>query len=48
MLDDTDLDALATRLSEAGLEHSGIQPVTSSRILQLEDPDGNTIAITGV
>lgn len=48
VLDDTDLDALASRLGDAGVEHSGIQPVTSSRILQLEDPDGNTVVITGV
>lgn len=47
VLDDTDLDALATRLSEAGLDHPGIQPVTASRILQLEDPDGNVVAVTG-
>ena len=47
VLDATDLDALADRLDRAGLAHPGVQSVTASRILQLEDPDGNTVVVTG-
>jgi hypothetical protein len=47
VLDASDLDALATRLSQAGIDHPGIQDVTASRILRLEDPDGNTVVVTG-
>jgi hypothetical protein len=47
VLDATDLDALADRLDRAGLSHPGVQSVTASRILQLEDPDGNTVVVTG-
>ena len=47
VLDASDLDALATRLGAVGIDHPGIQAVTASRILQLEDPDGNTVVVTG-
>jgi len=47
VLDETDLDALATRLSAAGLQHDGPQPVTASRVLVLTDPDGNQVVATG-
>jgi predicted enzyme related to lactoylglutathione lyase len=47
VLDATDLDALAARLDRAGVTHPGVQSVTASRILQLEDPDGNTVVVTG-
>jgi predicted enzyme related to lactoylglutathione lyase len=47
VLSETDLDALATRLTAKGLEHGGVERVTASRILQLADPDGNRIVITG-
>lgn len=47
VLDETDLDALAARLTGAGLEHPGPQRVTASRILPLEDPDGNRVVVTG-
>ncbi len=47
VLDESDLDALADRLTAAGLEHSGIEQVTSSRILTLSDPDGNRIVLSG-
>jgi len=47
VLDATDLDALAARLDRAGAEHPGVQSVTASRILQLADPDGNTVVVTG-
>lgn len=42
-----DLDAEAKRLSDAGIGHDGPQQVTSSRVLQLEDPDGNRVVLTG-
>ena len=47
VLDESDLDGLATRLSAAGLEHDGPQPVTASRVLVLTDPDGNQVVATG-
>ena len=42
-----DLDAVASRLTDAGIEHDGPQPATSTRVLQLEDPDGNRVVLTG-
>ncbi len=47
VLDESDLDALAARLTRAGLDHPGPQHVTSSRVLLLEDPDGNRVVFTG-
>ena len=47
VLGETDLDALAARLTGAGLAHAGPQPATSSRVLVLEDPDGNRVVLTG-
>jgi catechol 2,3-dioxygenase-like lactoylglutathione lyase family enzyme len=47
VLDESDLDALAVRLSAAGLHHDGPQPVTASRVLVLADPDGNQVVVTG-
>ena len=47
VLDDTDLDALASRLAAAGIAHDGVQQVTSSRALVLTDPDGNRVVFTG-
>ncbi len=47
VLDESDLDSLAARLSEAGFDHPGPQQATSSRILPLEDPDGNRVVFTG-
>ncbi|MHA3701590.1 VOC family protein [Jatrophihabitans sp. YIM 134969] len=47
VLDDTDLDAAAARLTAAGVDHDGITQATSSRILQLTDPDGNRVVLTG-
>ena len=47
VLDESDLDALAVRLTEAGLDHPGAQEATSSRVLLLEDPDGNRVVFTG-
>lgn len=47
VLDVSDLDALAARLTAAGINHDGPQPVTASRLLLLSDPDGNQVAIRG-
>ena len=47
VLEDTDLDTTATRLSEQRIGHDGPQPGGGARILQLQDPDGNRIVLTG-
>lgn len=47
VLEESDLDALAARLDDAGLDHDGPQPVTASRVLVLTDPDGNQVVVTG-
>jgi len=47
VLDETDLDTAAARLNAAGLEHDGPQPGGGGRILQLSDPDGNRVILTG-
>ena len=47
VLGESDLDGLAARLTEAGVDHEGPQQTTSSRILALEDPDGNRVVFTG-
>lgn len=41
-----DLDALAERLSAAGLEHDGVEQASTVRILRLTDPDGNRVVLT--
>lgn len=47
VLDDSDLDGLATRLTAAGIQHEGPQQVTVSRVLRPPDPDGNEVVTTG-
>ncbi len=47
VLDETDLDAAAARLSAAGIHHDDPQPGGGARILQLTDPDGNRVVLTG-
>lgn len=47
VLSETDLDAAAARLAEVGIAHDGVEQVTSSRALQLLDPDGNRVVFTG-
>ena len=47
VLEESDLDGLVARLDEASLEHDPPQDVTASRILALEDPDGNRIVVSG-
>lgn len=47
VLGESDLDELAARLASAGVECRGPQQVTASRVLFLDDPDGNRVVITG-
>ena len=47
VLEESDLDATATRLSEAGITHDGVVQLSSSRGLMLIDLDGNRVALTG-
>jgi hypothetical protein len=47
VLGESDLDGLADRLAGVGVVHGGAQQATSSRILVLEDPDGNRVVFTG-
>lgn len=47
VITESDLDALADRLRRAGVDHGGIQKATSSRVLPVTDPDGNSIVFTG-
>lgn len=47
VLDEDDLDARAASTSAAGIEHDGIQDVTASRVLMVNDPAGNRIVFSG-
>ncbi|MFB9376534.1 VOC family protein [Kineococcus gynurae] len=47
VLEVTDLDAEADRLTAAGVGHDGPQPASAFRILVLADPDGNRVVLTG-
>jgi len=46
-VDESDLDGRLASLAAAGIKNNGIQDATSSRILPIEDPDGNQIVFTG-
>lgn len=39
----TDLDAVAARLDDEGIDHKGVQPGGGGRIMQIADPDGNRV-----
>jgi hypothetical protein len=43
----TDLDDAAAHASETGTAHAGIEPGGVARILQLADPYGNRVVLTG-
>lgn len=43
----TDLGAAAADLTAAGIAHPGPQPGGSGRVLELADPDGNRVVLTG-
>ncbi|PSK85036.1 hypothetical protein CLV63_13835 [Murinocardiopsis flavida] len=47
VLDESDLDGLVAHLDRAGIAHPGPSDASSSRILPLEDPDGNRVVFTG-
>lgn len=47
VLGETDLDAAAARATDAGIAHEGPKPGGGARILQLTDPDGNRVVLTG-
>lgn len=47
VLEVDDLDAIAARLAESGLTSESPSPGGGARILQLADPDGNRIVLTG-
>lgn len=47
VLEETDLDAAAARLTDGGIAHDGPAPGGGSRILMLTDPDGNRVVLTG-
>ena len=47
VIEESGLEALATRLSAAGLDHDGPQPGGGARVLVVTDPDGNQIVFTG-
>ncbi|GAB7191973.1 hypothetical protein NUM3379_26810 [Kineococcus sp. NUM-3379] len=42
-----DLDATAERLTRASVRHPGPQSGGGARILELSDPDGNSVVLTG-
>jgi catechol 2,3-dioxygenase-like lactoylglutathione lyase family enzyme len=42
-----DLDAVAARLSRAGVAHAGPEPGGGQRVLRLTDPDGNRVVVLG-
>ena len=47
VLSETDLDSAARRLSRAGITDDDPRPATSSRTLELADPDGNRVVLVG-
>lgn len=42
-----DLDALADRLTGAGIDHGGVEPGGGARLLRLTAPDGDLVVVTG-
>ncbi|NNG37384.1 VOC family protein [Nakamurella aerolata] len=47
VLEETDLDAATEHATQVGIDHEGPQPGGRARILQLKDPDGNRVVLTG-
>ena len=47
VVEETDLDGAAAHATEVGILHDGPQPGGGARILQLADPDGNRVVLTG-
>ncbi|GAA0975068.1 VOC family protein [Nocardioides aquaticus] len=47
VLTETALDEAAAHASHVGIDHDGPRPGGGARILQLVDPDGNRVVMTG-
>lgn len=47
VLEETDLDGAAAHATDVGIAHEGPQLGGGARILQLADPDGNRVVLTG-
>ena len=47
VLDESDLDEFVRHLDRVGIPHPAPMKVTSSRLVVLNDPDGNRVAVTG-
>jgi hypothetical protein len=47
VLEESNLDGRSAELEAEDLSYEGPQAATASRIVQLDDPDGNPIVITG-
>jgi hypothetical protein len=47
VVEESELDTLADRLSAAGIDHPGPQPGGGARVLIVTDPDGNQVVVTG-
>ena len=47
VIGESDIGALAERLTAAGVDHGGPEPGGGQRILQIADPDGNRIVFSG-
>ena len=48
LLEETDLDGAAARLVSEGIDHEGPQEGGGARVLQLLDPDGNRVVLSGI
>jgi catechol 2,3-dioxygenase-like lactoylglutathione lyase family enzyme len=48
VLDETNLDGAAARLVSEGIDHEGPQEGGGARVLQLLDPDGNRVVLSGI
>jgi catechol 2,3-dioxygenase-like lactoylglutathione lyase family enzyme len=47
VLEETDLDEAAAHAAGVGIANDGPQPGGGARIVQLADPDGNRVVLTG-
>jgi catechol 2,3-dioxygenase-like lactoylglutathione lyase family enzyme len=47
VLEESDLNGRVAELDAEGLPYEGPQTVTVSRVVQLDDPDGNRIVMSG-
>jgi hypothetical protein len=47
VIDESDVDAFAARLTAEGIQHTGPEPGGGARVLILSDPDGSHVVISG-